>query len=385
MIYLDYAATTPMSSTSLQAYQQAAEQFYANSSSLHDAGTEAKRALEGSRKAIATLMDVPYRGLHFTGSGSEANFLALVSLARSRDASLNHIISTDVEHSSIRNSLSWLEKAGFEITRLPVEPDGRVSPDNVAKSLRDQTALVSIQHVNSEIGSVQPLQKIGSLLKGHPAFFHSDLVQSFGKIDLKPLQCGLDSFSISAHKVHGPKGLGAAWTDPSISWKPFIPETVHEHGFRPGTVDVPATVSFAVAAKEAVRHRDENLKKVTRLKTLLIGVLREQLPEHLFIEGNPAVCSPYILGLRIHGMEGQYAMLECSQQNVGFSTGSACQVNEQKPSATLLSMGRSEEEAKSFIRLSLSSQTTEEEIQTAGSVLRDVVKRYLERSGLSTL
>jgi len=385
MIYLDYASTSPMSKSALNAYQQAAERYFANASSLHDYGSEAQRALEGARKAIARIAGVPERGLHFTGSGSEASFLALVTLAHSAADSGRHLITTEIEHSSVRNTYDWLAGQGFEVSRIPAGPDGRVDPEHLKSTLRDSTIMVSVQHVNSETGSVQPLAEIGQILEHHQALFHSDLVQGFGKIPISPSDCKLDSFTISAHKLQGPKGIGAAWINPSLTWPSFIPGTVHEHGFRPGTVDVPAAVSFAVAVREAFAAREENQSRTAELRSLLIASLQDRLSGQIIPEGDPHHCSPYILGLRIQGMEGQFAMLECSQRGIAISTGSACQVNEQKPSATLLSMGRSEEEAKQFIRISLGPETTREEVLQAAKTLAEVIEHYRVRSGLSTL
>ncbi|MGM0507470.1 MAG: cysteine desulfurase family protein [Bacteroidota bacterium] len=379
MIYLDYAATTPISASALEAYRQASLRFFGNASSLHDAGTEAERALEGARRAIASLLEVSPDGLFFTGCGSEANFLALTSLALSRHSKGRHIITSTIEHSSVRNSFHWLESNGFEVTRISTDGDGVIQPEMVRDALREDTVLVSIQHVNSEVGTIHPLEEIGALLRDHQALFHSDLVQSFGKLQLLPGNLHLDSFTISAHKVHGPKGLGAAWISPKHSWRPFIPETIHEHGFRPGTVDVPAVAAFAVAARESFAKLNDNLTTVRSLKEAFLDALGGE-PEVARVEGENADSSPYILGLSTRGMEGQYAMLESNQRGVAFSTGSACQVNEQKPSPTLLSMGRNEEEARQFVRISFDPELTERDVRRAGEILRQVIEEHLQLS-----
>jgi len=189
---------------------------------------------------------------------------------------------------------------------------------------------------------------------------------------------GLDSITVSAHKVHGPKGLGAAYINPQKQWKPFIPETNQEHGFRHGTVDVPAVVAFAAASREMMRNREANLKYVRSLKNRFIQILKENIGESAVIEGTPEKCSPYIAGVRLNGMEGQFAMLQCSQKGVGISTGSACQVNEQKPSATMVAMGHNDEDAKQFVRFSFDAATTQSEIEKAADVLSNVLKSHLE-------
>jgi cysteine desulfurase len=384
MIYLDNAATTPMSPAAIDAYRQAAVRFYGNPSSLHDIGSDSSGALDGSRKVIASLLNVSERGLRFTGSGSEANFLTLYSIAEANIENGRHLITTPGEHSSVRNTMTWLEDRGFEISYVPVNTTGIVDIDELKKALREDTILVSIQHVNSETGTIQPLKEIGDVLSNHQAVFHSDMVQSFCKLPVNPIDWGVQSCSVSAHKVHGPKGLGGAYIDPSVSWTPFIPDTIHEKGFRPGTVDTPAIVAFASAAKERFSDMDNKRATADRLKTLLIDLLDTHLKDRITLEGDPDYSSPYIAGLRLYGMEGQYAMLECSQHGLAISTGSACQVNEQKPSRTLMAMGRSEEEAMGLIRLSMDTQTTEQQIRQAVKILTDVVEKYLKRVTVNT-
>ncbi len=379
MIYLDYAATSPMSQVAIDAYRQAAERFYGNASSLHDAGSDSKNVLDRSRKVIASTLNVSDRGLRFTGSGSEASFLALCSIAEANADKGRHLITTGVEHSSVRNTMNWLEKHGYSVTRLPVNRTGRVEIRELEQALRDDTILVSIQHVNSETGTIQPLKEIGELLSVHQAVFHSDMVQSFCKLPVSPGEWGLQSCSISAHKIHGPKGIGAAYIDPGVSWSPFIADATQENGFRPGTVDTPAAVAFAAAVNDSSTGLEKKLAHVRRLKKLLIDKLESRLGDTVTVEGDPVHTSPYIAGLRLYGMEGQYAMLECSQNGLAISTGSACQINEQKPSPALLAMGRTAEEAMGFIRLSLDSSTTETEIVQAVQILTKVVEKYLEK------
>ena len=379
MIYLDYAATSPMSQSAIDAYRQAAKRFYGNASSLHDAGSDSKNVLDRSRKVIASALNVSDRGLRFTGSGSEASFLALCSIAEANKGRGRHLITTGMEHSSVRNTMNWLEKHGYSVTRLPVNRSGRVEIRELEQALRDDTILVSIQHVNSETGTIQPLKQIGELLSVHQAVFHSDMVQSFCKLPVSPVDWGVQSCSISAHKIHGPKGIGAAYIDPGVSWSPFIADTTQENGFRPGTVDTPAAVAFAAAVNESSSGLEDKLAQTRRLKKFLIDKLDSHLGDTATMEGDPVDASPYIAGLRLYGMEGQYAMLECSQHGLAISTGSACQVNEQKPSPALLAMGRTAEEAMGFIRLSLDSHTTEEEIGQAVQILAGVVQKYLEK------
>lgn len=376
MIYLDNAATTPMSKMARDAYQKAAERFFGNPSSLHDAGSEAERVLESSRKVIADAAKVVARGLYFTGSGTEANFLAIVSLCHANKDKGKHLITTAVEHSCVTNTFNWLESQGFEVTRLKVDNKGRVLTENLKNAIRPDTILASVQHANSETGTLQDLEKIGAVLKENDVLFHSDCVQTFCKLPIDAEGWHLDAFSISAHKVHGPKGVGASWIRPGVNWKPFFPEASQENRFRPGTVDVPSAVAFAAAVKEFGSLREEYSQKMDILSRRFMDNIADLEGNRLTFEGDPENKLANILGIRLHNMEGQFAMLECSQQGVGISTGSACRANEQKPSPSLLAMGRSEEEARQFIRVSFGMINNETEIDRAAEVLKNVINKH---------
>ena len=379
MIYLDYAATTPMTQTAIDAYSQAAGRFFGNSNSLHDDGSNASGALESSRKLLASILGVQNSGLHFAGSGSEAVFLALYGLAMANKSNGKHIITSQAEHSCVRNAFRWLERHhGFEITKISAEPNGVVNLNEFKEALNSNTVLVSIQHVNSETGAINPIKQIAEILNDHQAKFHSDCVQSFCKLDLQPVEWNVDSVSVAAHKIHGPKGLGASYIHPRARWEPFIPETTQEHGFRSGTADVPAIISFASAAREMSVNRQQNFNKVTALKSAFIDALNNNAGDAIHIEGDPQNDSPYICGLRVSGMEGQFAMLQCSQKGVAISTGSACQINEQRPSATMLAMGYNDEEAKQFIRFSFDPAVTNDQIIKAAEVLAGILNAHLE-------
>ncbi|MEX0769305.1 MAG: IscS subfamily cysteine desulfurase [Balneolaceae bacterium] len=376
MIYFDHAATSPMSESSLKAYCQVAEKYFGNPSSLHDSGSEAERALESARKTIAKHLGVQAKGLHFTGSGSEANFLVIVSLANAHTRRGRHIVTTPIEHSSVRNTFKWLEKDGFEVSYLPVNSEGQVTPEALRQTLRDDTILASIQHVNSEIGTVQDLRSLGEILRDREVLFHSDMVQSFGKIPSDLPGWGIDSATITAHKIQGPKGIGVAYIDNSINRKPLIPEATQERGFRPGTVDVPAAVAFAVAADEIMKKRDGQLERVTALRDQLVGLVRTKLDSLAEVEGNPELNSPFITGISLKEMEGQHAMLECNRFGLAISTGSACQVNEQNPSKTMLAIGKTDEQAQRLIRISLSDLNQTNEIDEAVDILHKVAVKH---------
>ena len=294
-----------------------------------------------------------------------------------------HIITSQAEHSCVRNTCRWLKRHhGFSVTEIPALANGTVDTSKIKQALRPETVLVSIQHVNSETGAVNPLKEIGDLLADHHAKFHSDCVQSFCKLDIQPDAWNLDSISISAHKVHGPKGLGASYIHPRVRWEPFIPETNQERGFRAGTADVPAVVAFATAARELSANRDLNFYKVRSIKENFIQKLQELAGDTIHVEGDPDHNSPYICGIRVRGMEGQFAMLQCSQKGVAISTGSACQINEQKPSSTMLAMGYDDDEAKQFIRFSFDPAITEDDVLKAADILAGILNTHLEHLNL---
>jgi cysteine desulfurase len=379
MIYLDYAATSPMSEEAMNVYKQVAEQFYGNPSSLHDNGSDAARILESSRNTLASLLSATPSGLYFTGSGSEATFLALSSLARAHREKGNHIIISDFEHSSVRNTATWMEENGFEVTRVKPRSDGRLDSAEVKKLIRNETILASIQHVNSETGVIQDLNSLGAVFSEHGVIFHSDCVQSFCKMEIHQAEWNLDAITISAHKVYGPKGTGACWINPMLNMKAVIPGVTQERGFRMGTVDVPSVAAFAAASKHLADRRETLYDQIKKIRTDCVAALREAMSDEFTIEEHNEFQSPYILGLRLHSMEGQYAMLECNRYNIGISTGSACQVGEQTPPAMMKALGRTDEEARQFIRLSFGIQTSTEDVEKAAGVIADVNRTQLAK------
>jgi cysteine desulfurase len=375
MIYLDHAATTPISEEALSAYCNIARKYFGNASSIHDYGTSAKQILDAARKQIAQALGAESRGIYFTGSGSEANQLAIQSLVRANRHKGNHIITTAAEHASVRNTLRMLHEQGLEVTYTPLCPSGAIDLEQLRQNIRPETILATLQHGNSEIGTVQNLEALGRLLKEHGVLFHSDCVQTFGKLSIDVKAAGLDSVSVSAHKIYGPKGIGAVYIAPAARWKPVFPGTTQEKGFRAGTVDVPAVGAFMVAVRQAAEQMEAEFEREMKLRNLLLEGLR-QLPFEITVEGAPDSILPSIVGLRIHGMEGQYAMLECNRRGLAISTGSACTVGTEKASATMIALERSEQEAREFVRLSLGRSTTQTEIGEALEILKKVLTEH---------
>ncbi len=372
MIYLDYCATTPMSDRSLEVFTKASKSFYGNPSSLHDVGAKAKNLLEQSREAIANCINAETQGVYFTGGGSDSNNLAIKSLVKGKKG---HIITTSIEHFSVLNTFSQLEEEGFDVTLLEVDREGLVSLSTLQEAVKENTILVSIGHANSDIGTIQNLSEIGSFLKQKNITFHSDCVQSFGKIpvDVKALQ--LDSISLSSHKVYGPKGVGAVYISPKVSWQPIIPNTAHESGFRAGTINVPGIASFAEASIEIVRHQEVEAARLQKLSHLLLQRLEEKKIAFSLV-GHRSNRLSHHLSLQIHGIEGQWMMLQLNQKNIAISTGTACKVGEQNASKTMLQLGFSGNEATELIRISMGKHTTEEHIEITVKAIEDTVVNY---------
>lgn len=369
MIYLDYAATTPISDHALSIYMKAAKNAYGNSSSLHDVGGLAHRTLQASRKLITEMIGGHEKGLYFTSGGSEANILAIQSLLNGIDLFKKHIITTQFEHSSLYTFFQKLSKEGYEISYLKPDHQGHVSLGKIKEALRSDTALVSIQHGNSEIGSVQLIEDIGPFLREQGVLFHCDCVQTFGKLPINVEEIQIDSISISSHKIYGPKGIGAAYINPSVYWKPVIEGTTHESGFRPGTVDVPAIAAFATAASDISMKMQENNEKIRALRDLFIDLLQPYKDTITLLNEKFDPTLPNILPLLLNGIEGQYMMLECNRFGFAISTGSACQVGMQAPSRSLLALGLDEQRAKQYIRISLGIHTTPEDIKSFTQIL----------------
>lgn len=375
MIYLDYAATTPMSATALEVYEQVARSFYGNPNSLHDIGSTALTLLEKARVELAELIGCEAEGVYFTSSGSDANITALQSMIKAHKQKGNHIITSQIEHSSINNLFKKLELEGFEITYVPVNEFGLIDPEDVKNAINDRTILASIHHANGEIGVVQQINAIGEILAKQSVLFHCDAVQALGKIPIDIRAAQIDSLSISSHKVYGPKGVGMAYMNPMMKWSPQIPGTSHEGGFRPGTVDVPGILSFATSTKMVCNDLIEENERIRGLRATLLQRFKElKLPIEMegMIENN----LPHVLGLRVLGIEGQYVMLECNRRGIAISTGSACQVGNQEPSRMMMALGKSEAEAKQFIRLSFGKYTTKEDIDKTADVFHELVDQY---------
>ncbi len=376
MIYLDNAATTPISDIALETYVHVAKHYFGNPNSHHDIGSEAKQLLDASRRTIATILGAEQDEIVFTSGGSESNQLAIKALLSASDESKDHIIATDTEHSSIRNFINKIERQGYKVSRLRGDEHGMTSFSELEKLITPDTAVVSIQHANSETGVIHDVEKMGKVCRQRGVLFHSDCVQTFCKVGVNAKW--FDALSVSSHKIYGPKGVGAVYLNKKVDAKPDVPGTSQEFGFKAGTQDVPGIAAFAAAAKQLNTDKERQFLEAEELRSLMIKGLQQNEIDFT-LEGSPKNYLPNILGMRFHGMEGQFLMLECSQAGVAISTGSACQVGEDKPNRTLKAMGRTDEEAREFVRLSLGKNNTKEEIDLTIQKISAILKRHLQK------
>lgn len=373
-IYLDNAATTPVSHDVADAVMKCMVYDFGNPSSLHGLGLRAEKLLKEARERIARALGVDSEGVFFTSGGTEANNLAIIGTALARRREGRHCITTQIEHPSVLNTFKYLEKEGWEVTYLPVNRAGVVSPDDVRKALRPDTVLVSIMHVNNEIGSIQPIGEIGRLLKaqGSSAVFHVDAVQSFGKLDLKPLQWGIDLLSISGHKIHAPKGIGALYIRKGIKIHPIQWGGGQEKGVRSGTENMPGIVGFG----EAVRRLEENADKayLYRLKGILVAELTQRVPWAVINGPAPEEGAPHILSVSFPGIRGEVMLHALEEKGVYVGTGSACSSRKGHISHVLEAIGAKKDVAEGTIRLSISYLNTEDEMRWAAQAMEQCAK-----------
>ncbi|MEH7377320.1 IscS subfamily cysteine desulfurase [Neobacillus drentensis] len=376
MKYFDFAATTPLDPEAAEVYLKVATEYFGNSSSLHDIGGQSAALLENCREELANLVGVDKNGIFFTSGGSEGNFLAIDALLSSPKKKGNHIIAGVAEHSSVHGALNRLKETGYDITLLPLHSNGLINLEQLEKSITPETILITLQHVNSEIGTIQPIAEIAKICQARNIHLHSDFVQSFGKMDLKSIAPYISSFSFSGHKIYGPKGVGGVYVDPRNKWQPFFPGTSHEKGFRPGTVNVPAIAAMTVAAQKITGNLQADHNKYRLLRKAFMDSLEPIKEKVKIYQGDQGSQLASIIGLRISGIEGQWMMLECNRLGFAISTGSACQIGMQSPAKVTQALGLTTEEAKEFIRISFGHSTSLEDVIQLGESMVKIVNAF---------
>ena len=371
-IYADNAATTKMSRTAIDAMLPYMETYYGNPSSLHTVGQQAAEALMTARQTVAACLGCQPREITFTSDGSEADNQALVSAARIGERKgRKHIISTAFEHHAILHTLKKLEKEGFDVQLLDVGPTGTVTAQQVADAIREDTCLVTIMYANNEIGSILPIPEIGAVCREKGVLFHTDAVQAAGHLHIDVKAQDIDMLSLSAHKFHGPKGVGVLYARQGIPLTNIIEGGAQERGKRAGTENIPGIVSMAAALQEACAHIDENAAKVSALRDKLMAGL-SQIP-HSALNGDPVHRLPGNVNFCFEGIEGESLLLLLDAKGICASSGSACTSGSLDPSHVLLAIGRPHEVAHGSLRLSLCEWNTQEEVDYMLQVIPEVV------------
>jgi len=367
-IYLDYAATTPVAKEVLEAMLPFFSQRCGNASSLHSFGREAREAIDQSRASVAKVIGSESREIVFTSGGSESDNIALRGLLSKGD----HIITSSFEHHAIIHTCEALEKEGVRVTYLPVTKDGFVRPEDVKKAITKSTKLVSIMHANNEIGTIQPVAEIGKICREHKVLFHTDAVQTFGKIPIDVKKMNIDLLSASAHKVYGPKGVGCLYVREGVPLRPLITGGSQEHGLRAGTENASGIVGFGKAAELALKNMDKEAAYLTKLRDMLIdGALK--IPDS-WLNGSRQNRLPNNTNFGFDYIEGESIVLHLDIKGVAGSTGSACSSESLTPSHVLTAIGLSPVKAHGSLRLTLGNGSTREEIDYVLQVLPEIVE-----------
>ena len=377
-VYADNAATTRMSRAAIGAMLPYMETIYGNPSSLHSVGQQAAAALLSARERIARCLNAAPREIYFTSGGSEADNQALLSAARLGERKgKKHILSTAFEHHAVLHMLQRLENEAFEVELLPVGPIGTVTAQQVKNALREDTCLVTVMYANNEIGSILPVGEIGAVCREAGVPFHTDAVQAAGHIPIDVKAQNIDMLSLSAHKFHGPKGIGVLYARQGVSLTSLIEGGTQERGKRAGTENLPAIMGMAAALEDACAHMDENAKTVSALRDRLIRGL-SQIP-HSALNGDPVNRLPGNVSFCFEGVEGESLLLLLDAKGICASSGSACTSGSLDPSHVLLAIGRTRELARGSLRLSLCAQNTDEDVDRILEAVPETVQ-YLRGS-----
>ncbi|MGN0979919.1 MAG: cysteine desulfurase NifS [Candidatus Avoscillospira sp.] len=372
-VYADNAATTQVHPAALEAMVTCMRDVYGNPSSLHAPGQKAKEALENARCTMADCLGALPQEIYFTGGGSEAdNQAILTAAALGAKQGKKHIISTTFEHHAVLHTLKKLEKQGYEVTYLDVHSDGIVQLEDVAAALRPDTCLVTIMLVNNEIGTIQPIAEIAKLCREKKVLCHTDAVQAVGHLPIDVKELGVDMLSLSGHKFHAPKGVGALYCRKGVRLETLIEGGAQERGKRAGTENVPGIVAMSVALKESVDHMEENMTRITALRERLIEGL-QKIP-HSILNGNRTQRCPGTVNFCFEGIEGESLLLWLDAKGVAASSGSACTSGSLDPSHVLLALGLPHEIAHGSLRISLGDDNTEADVDHILAVVPEVVE-----------
>ena len=373
-IYLDYAATTPVHPEVVKAMLPYFTEHFGNPSSIYSYGQESREAVEAARSKVAELIRAKSEEMVFTGGGTEADNSAIKGVAYANEKKGNHIITSAIEHHAVTETCAFLEKRGFKITYLSVDKDGLVNPEDVKNAITGKTIMVSVMHANNEVGTIQPLIEIGKITREAGVFFHTDAVQTAGHVPINVNSMNIDLLSLSAHKLYGPKGVGALYIRKGIKIIPFIHGGGQEKGRRSGTENVPGIVGLGKAAEIAGAEMETEAKRLETLRDKLIQGLLQRIPETR-LNGHPAQRLSNNVNISVEYIEGESMCLNLDMEGICASTGSACSSSSLEPSHVLLALGLKHEQAHGSLRFTLGKWTTEEEIDRVVDVLPTIVSK----------
>lgn len=380
-IYFDHSATTPVLPEVVEAMLPCFTEHFGNASEPHLPGREAKKLLETSREAIARAMRAQPEEIIFTSGGTESDNLALKGVTEALSKKGNHIITSSIEHPAIGNTCKYLQRRGFEITYVPVDKYAIVDPDDVAAAITDRTTLISIMHANNVVGSIQPIAEIGKIARERGIIFHTDAVQSFGTLETDVAELNVDLMSMSSHKLHGPKGVGALYIQKGTKLTPQMQGGEHERRRRAGTENVPGIVGFAKAVEIAMAEREEKVERLEELRKYLVAGVLERI-EEVSYNGHSEKRLPGNANFSFKYIEGESVVLQLDMVGIAVSSGSACASASLEPSHVLLAMGLTAEDAHGSLRVTMGRSNTKEEVDYFLEVLPEVVGKLRRMSPL---
>ena len=379
LIYMDHAATTPTHPEVWREMTLWFHEYFGNPATMYALGDICAVAVEKARKQVAALIGAEPDEIYFTSGGTEADNWAIKGVGYAKDAKGKHIVTTAIEHHAVLHTCQFMERQGFEVTYLPVDSCGMVSPDDMAAAIRDDTILVTIMHANNEVGTIQPIAEIGKITRERGVLFHTDAVQTVGKIpvDVSALQC--DLLSLSAHKFNGPKGVGAIYLRKGTRIEPFMHGGGQERKRRGGTLNVPGIIGAGKAAEIAAGHLEQEMARVTALRDALLDGLLKVIPD-VRVNGHPTQRLPGSVHVCVEGVEGEAMILCLSMNRICVSSGSACTTGSLDPSHVLLGMGMPPELVHSSLRITLGSESAESHVPYFLNVFPGIVERLRKMS-----
>lgn len=381
-IYFDHSATTRVLPEVEEFMRVYFLEKWGNPSSIHSFGREARTAVEVSRKQVATLFNADPTEIVFTSGGTESDNLAIKGVAMYKGKMKGHIITTKIEHHAVMEPCEWLKRFGFDVTYLPVSPEGFVDPGEVERAIRNDTVLISVMMANNEIGTIQPIKEIGAIAHTKGVPFHTDAVQSIGKMPIDVKADNIDLLSLSAHKFHGPKGVGALYVRKGTKIEPIIQGGGQERGLRSSTENVPGIIGLGKAAEIARRDMEPTCARMKALRDKMIKAVPELVPK-AYVNGNKIRRLVNNAHFRFDFIEGEGLILQLDMKGIAASTGSACSTGSLEPSHVLLALGLTHEQAHGSLRVTLGRENTEEEVDYLLEVLPGVVSKLREISPFS--